>query len=167
MDYDGFLLCSEKINSYVFFTGACAIRSVGSDITQLYKLRYDLSGILNCLLPYFLRERTQRFRKYFGMPEEKNVILSKAELTDYEGNYECQEHAGLEMKFVVKEGRLMFMPAWTDQEIQIQPITEVDFVAIDFPIPVKFTKDENGKIKTALVSNYYLFQKIITGESAL
>lgn len=72
-DYDGFLIGSDKLDTYVFYTGDCASRAIGSDITINKRSNYDLLGILICLLPRAFRERTTKFKSYFSMPVEKKT----------------------------------------------------------------------------------------------
>ena len=73
VDYDGFVMMNDKINCYVFYTGQCMARGIGSDITKFYKINYDLLSIPLCFLPPTIRDKTKKFRKFFYKPGEKRV----------------------------------------------------------------------------------------------
>jgi len=162
-DYDGWVLCDTRIDSYVFYTGACAVRFTGSDITPGFKKRYELPDMLMCLLPHTLREKSWRFSRYFYEREEKHVSLAEQELAAFEGCYRYSEQSHMMIRMISKNSRSMLMVSWDDQNEVIHPMSEVDFLAERFPIDIKFTKAENGKISAVLIDNKFLFQKTGSG----
>jgi len=160
MDYDGFLYVNGKINSYIFYTGECASRGIGSDISLKDKLKYDISGILVCLLSNNLRDRTTKFRSYFGKWEEKKSLqFSEEKLKCFEGYYRAQESGKVDIEFAVKEGQLALLQPLGGQDILYQPISEVDFVSKKAPLPLKFIKDENDEVTAVLINNNNTFRK--------
>jgi hypothetical protein len=151
MDYDGFLLTSGKLNTYVFHTGECSLRTTGSDINPHFKVKYDILGLLTCMLPPAWRERTKRFKKYFRKAEGKKPIrISGDQLKNFEGYYHVQGQKDAYIKFVVKEDTLMLIQLWDGREVPLLPSSELDFFSTAFTVPLKFFKDEHGEINEVL-----------------
>lgn len=160
LDYDGFLLTGGKLDTYIFYTGDCASRAIGSDITTRQRSNYDLWGVFICSLPHALRERTRKFNRYFSKPIGiKTGILSEKELKGFEGYYQYQEQKKINIKFAVKDGWLVLLQPWGQAELLFQPISDVDFISQESSIPLKFAKDEKGDVISALFNNKDLWQK--------
>jgi len=165
MDYDGFLLASSKLDTFIFYTGDCASRNIGSDITNYNKSTYDLLGIFICLLPHSLREKTAKFKRYFfKLIEIKNWQLSQEELNGFVGYYQYQEQEKINIWFATKDGLLALAQPWGQSDLLFQPISEVDFISKDTLMPVRFTKNKNGQVTAALLNNKNLWQRNNTYE---
>lgn len=159
-DYDGFVLTSGKIDAYVFYTGECGTRALGSDINPGFKREYDLVDMLMCLLPYTWRERTTRFKRYFSKQEEKKYArLSEESLAAFAGDYEAQGYEFNHFRFAVLEGQLTLVAPWDGSHILLHPLSELDFFSKEFPLPMRFIKDGNGAVTQFLIYDRHVYHK--------
>lgn len=160
LDYDGFLLGTGKLETYVFFTGQCASRMIGSDINLSNKLKYDLLGILICSLPNALKERTTKFKRYFSMPlEMEDGCLSEEVISSFEGYYEFSEREKINIGITIKNGQLTLVQPWDGREVAFQPMSEFEFISSSEIFVLKFSKDESGRVINLLINNTELLHK--------
>jgi GR25 family glycosyltransferase involved in LPS biosynthesis len=165
LDYDAFLLIDANIDSYIFYTGACGTRLLQSDITPGGRRKFSLLDISICLLPPVFREKSRLFNDYFYKKKEKAVSLTEPEMAAFEGCYRSHEQTQIVIWTISKNSRTMLMVLWIDgSEVAIHPMSEVDFLAEQFPVEVKFNKSENGEVAGVLIDNQYSFQKCPIGE---
>lgn len=149
-DYDGLLLNTSKLNVFMFYTGKCSVRTVGSDIAPGFKPKYDVKAILACLLPAKMRDRSERLTRYFHKREEKNVRLSNEQLAVFEGEYEAADQSNLNIKIERREDKLLLTRLSDHSEILFQAVTTVDFIATEQVASLKFT--QQGTDVTVLVN---------------
>ncbi|MDO6435737.1 hypothetical protein Q4E93_34300 [Flavitalea sp. BT771] len=160
LDYDAFVFCGGMIDSYLFYTGASAVRNVGSDITPGYDGKDTWADILTCLLPHMLREKSPRFRRYFYSREEKGVILTDQEMAAFEGYYVCNGRPDITIKNISNIDRSMLLASWDKFSEVLHPMSQLDFLTEQAPIDLKFMKSEEGEVSGVLVYNQYLYRKI-------
>lgn len=155
-DYDGFLLGSVDIKTFVFYTGQSANRNVGSDINNV--ISYDVTSIFINFLPPRLREMTNTYKKAFiSVSAKKSIPIDIVKMKSIEGFYEV--YSNLFVQFCLKKDCLTMIQPWDNVEIFFLPLSETEFICKELPIHIKFSKDESGEVKDVLVSNVSLYKK--------
>jgi len=131
MDYDGFLLGSGKIDTYVFYTKECATRPFGSDIT-----------------PSFNKAR-------------KAVELPPGQLKRLEGKYCFQLNQDLHFQIIAKEDHLLIEQFMDEKDLRFLPESELNFFARDNPLlPIRFIRDPDGAIVQLVMNEIGTFDKL-------
>ena len=91
----------------------------------------------------------------------KEIKLTPSELSAFEGDYKMQggdEDDVLQISY--KGDNLILKQLWDGQEISFKPESSLDFYCEDKLFPLKFTKDENGKITQVLAFNRDVWIKV-------
>jgi len=91
----------------------------------------------------------------------KEIKLTPSELSAFEGDYKMQggdEDDVLQISY--KGDNLILKQLWDGQEISFKPESSLDFYCEDKSFPLKFTKDESGKVTQVLAFNRDVWIKV-------
>jgi GR25 family glycosyltransferase involved in LPS biosynthesis len=131
MDYDGFLLGSGKIDTYIFYTKECATQPFGSDIT-----------------PSFNKVR-------------KAIELAPEQLKMLEGKYCFQLNQDLLFQIIAKKDHLLVEQFRDEKDLHFLPESELKFFARDNPLlPIRFIKNQDGAIVQLVMNEICTFDKL-------
>jgi hypothetical protein len=131
MDYDGFLLGSGKIDTYIFYTKECATQPFGSDIT-----------------PSFNKVR-------------KSIELAPEQLKMLEGKYCFQLNQDLLFQIIAKKDHLLVEQFRDEKDLHFLPESELKFFARDNPLlPIRFIKNQDGAIVQLVMNEICTFDKL-------
>jgi hypothetical protein len=67
-----------------------------------------------------------------------------------EGRYEREGNKNLHIEFSTKMEKLILKQEWDGREVTFEPKSELEFFCKDFPFPLKFSKNDQGKITQVL-----------------
>jgi GR25 family glycosyltransferase involved in LPS biosynthesis len=160
-DFDRFLIESRKLNVYLFYTGKCAARGIGSDITPAFPLQPDLTTLLWFLAPARIREKSTTFQGYFKSAgyEKKILKISDETLALYCGYYRDPVHPKVHLQISMHDEGLALSEQWHDRRVQFHPESETDFFSKDFPYTLSFIRNADGTIKEVKILDKHVYAK--------
>jgi len=89
--------------------------------------------------------------------------LTKAQLKAVEGKYPFEFQKGRPAYIQITANNLngiVLKQLWDNQEISFVPESDMEFFCEDFPFPLKFSKDANGKVVQVLAFNRDLWNRV-------
>jgi len=91
---------------------------------------------------------------------KKEVQLTSQQIKAFEGSYKLNGNEDAYLQMTAIGNNLVVKEMWSGKEIIIAPESETDFFGKDMRYPVKFSKDDRGGVKEALIFNKDVWVKV-------
>ena len=103
----------------------------------------------------------QLFIKVKSIPPIVEVKLNPEQLKAFEGKYEFDGKKDIFIQIIATDNGLMLKQLWDKQEINFIALSELTFLNRERGFPIKFTKDQNGKVIKVLAFNRDSWSKVM------
>jgi GR25 family glycosyltransferase involved in LPS biosynthesis len=160
-EYEHFLLENNAIKTLICYTGKSGSRNIGSDILIDYKPELDLTNILLCLMPYFVRKNMTAFKRHFYVRNEKKIYYpSIEEKVALEGYYQSPNIRGRYLQIVGEDHHFIMKHLWDRTETKCYALSNNEMFCPDLSMPVKFIKDADGKATSLFVHHEFWDRRV-------
>ena len=122
------------------------------------KFSKDAKGRITQVL-VFHRDTWKKVDTYIP---KKYITLSAEKLKRFEGRYTFQFESGTDsfIQITAMPDHLLLTEQWSGNKVKFLPISELEFYSEERAFPLKFGKDNNGNITTALAFDRDLWTKL-------
>jgi uncharacterized protein YjhX (UPF0386 family) len=102
------------------------------------------------------------WKKVATYTPRKVVKLSPQKLKEFEGKYTFQFEPGQDsyIQITAREDHLILKEAWSGNEVEFQASSDLEFYNVQRSFPLKFTKDNTGKVVKVLAFNRDLWSRV-------
>jgi hypothetical protein len=102
------------------------------------------------------------WKKVDNYTPKKYVTLSAEKLKAFEGKYTFQFQSGTDsyINITAMPDHLILTEQWSGNKVRFQPVSELEFYSQERAFPLKFSKDGNGVVTTALAFDRDLWTRV-------